>query len=234
MTREERAQQKLRLVYLLWAVFTATVLLFSLEFGKPEAETSPAPIIEQTEAAVTEPEIVVQPLPEVRADEPLAEVIPEVEVAPEPEPAPEEPAEVEFDPVRDDVPLNAEVQRLLYQACGETGVPYELALAVIWKETDFRNISGDNGNSAGYMQVQQKHHSDRMERLGVTDLTDPYGNFLVGCDYLSELMAREKGLEWTLMAYNGGPSYANRMENAQKVSQYAKTVLNYMNILGGN
>jgi hypothetical protein len=34
-----------------------------------------------------------------------------------------------------------------------------------------------------------------------------------------------------LMAYNGGPSYANDMAKAGTVSQYAKNVLNYMKIL---
>ena len=140
---------------------------------------------------------------------------------------------MERDPVRDDIPLDAEIQRLLWQACEETGVTYELALAVIWKETNFRNIPGDGGDSYGYMQVQAKHHGDRMKRLGVTDLTDPYSNFLVGCDYLAELAEKDRGIQWMLHAYNGGPAYANEMKQAGKVSQYAEDVLNYMNDLGG-
>lgn len=138
---------------------------------------------------------------------------------------------VEQTPVRKDIPLDAEMQKLLYQACDATGIPYELALSVIRKETYFRNITGDNGNSIGYMQIQPRWHSERMERLGVTDLADPYGNFLVGCDYLAEMVGKGRGLEWALMAYNGGPSYANKMAKAEKVSQYAKDVLDYMNKL---
>lgn len=142
-----------------------------------------------------------------------------------------EPVLVELSPVREDIPLDAEIQLLLYQVCGEAEIPYELALAVLWQETNFRNLIGDDGDSFGYMQVQPRWHSDRMERVGVTDLMDPYGNFLVGCDYLAELMEKGRGLEWALMAYNGGPSYANEMAKAGKVSQYAKDVLNYMNEL---
>ena len=134
-------------------------------------------------------------------------------------------------PVREDIPLDEETQLLLYEACTETGVQYELALAVINQETDFRNIIGDDGASTGYMQVQRRWHEDRMERLGVTDLADPYGNFLVGCDYLAELLGKGRGTEWALMAYNGGPTYANEMAKAGKTSQYAKDVLNYMNNL---
>lgn len=153
-------------------------------------------------------------------------------VQPIPEPEPVVVVEEEaFDPVREDIPLDAETQRLLWQACEETGIQYELALAVIWQETDFRNITGDSGASAGYMQIQRRWHEERMERLGVTDLTDSYGNFLVGCDYLAELIEKDCGLEWALHAYNGGPSYANKMAKAGKISQYVKNVLNYTNIL---
>ena len=142
-----------------------------------------------------------------------------------------EAAPMERDPVREDIPLDAEEQRLLWQACEETGITYELALAVIWKETNFRNVKGDGGDSYGYMQVQPRWHSERMDRYGVTDLMDPYGNFLVGCDYLAELAAKDRGIEWVLHGYNGGPSYANDMAKAGKTSQYVKDVLNYMNIL---
>ena len=144
----------------------------------------------------------------------------------------EEPEVIEEEtPVRDDIPFDEETQRLLHRLCEDLGVPYELALAVIWRETNFENVIGDNGASAGYMQVQEQHHSDRMERNGVTDLMDPHGNFLVGCDYLAELIGKDRGLEWALMAYNGGPTYANKMAKAGKTSQYAKDVLNYMNEL---
>lgn len=171
--------------------------------------------------------------PDERRTEPTVE--PEVVVV-EAVPAPS-PIEIETEEeptvVRDDIPLDEETQLLLYQACEETGIQYELALAVVWKETNFRNITGDNGASKGYMQVQQRWHTERMERLGVTDLADPYGNFHVGCDYLAELLGKDRGLEWALMAYNGGPSYANKMAKAEQVSQYAQKVLNYMNDLGG-
>ena len=166
---------------------------------------------------------------ETLPEEPVVEqetIVPEVEVEPEQEPTVEE-----VDPIRNDIPMDAELQRLLYKACDETEIPYELALAVIQKETGFRNVTGDGGNSTGYMQVQERWHKARMKRLGVTDLSDPYGNFLVGCDYLSELLRYDLGIEWALMAYNGGPLYASKMVKAGKVSQYAESVLNYMNIL---
>ena len=215
LTREERAYRRGRIIYLLFIVLWAAILVAVLLYGKA-SDVEPA---EQPEPPVTwvapqeEPPVVVQVIPP-------PEEIYEAEAVP-----------MERDPVRDDIPLSAENQRLLWQACEETGVVYELALAVIWQETNFRNIAGDDGKSSGYMQIQQRWHGDRMKQYGVTDLMDPYGNFLIGCDYLAELAGRDRGIEWMLHAYNGGMSYANKMAKAGKVSQYAKNVLGYMNVL---
>lgn len=114
---------------------------------------------------------------------------------------------------REDVPLDGDTQALLHAACDESGVPYALALAVIAQETGFRNVTGDDGASCGYMQIQEQWHRDRMERLGVTDLTDPFGKFRVGCDYLAELMGRYS-LEEALTAYNSGRPGKSRYASA--------------------
>ena len=212
---------KYRVAYLVavavWVILAATIsILYLLSDERVSGVPVTAYSAEESTEQAEEP-VVVQMIPKV---EEIAEE--NTEAAP-----------MERDPVRDDIPLEAETQRLLWQACEETGVTYELALAVIWKETTFRNVVGDGGNSFGFMQVQPKWHQDRMERHGVTDLMDPYGNFLVGCDYLAELAGRDRGIEWVLHAYNGGPSYANKLAKAGKVSQYTKDVLNYMTNLGG-
>lgn len=125
---------------------------------------------------------------------------------------------------REDVPLDSDTQAFLRAACEETGISYELALAVIRQETEFRNVVGDDGRSVGYMQVQRRWHEDRMARLGVTDLTDPYGNFRVGCDYLAELLGKYP-LEEALTAYNSGKPGK---------SAYASNVLAYMEAYYGN
>ena len=119
---------------------------------------------------------------------------------------------------RPDVPLDGDTQALLPAACEEAGITYELALAVIRQETEFRNVIGDNGDSIGYMQIQPRWHEDRMECLGVTDLTDPYSNFRVGCDFLAELLSKYT-LEEALTAYNSGKPGK---------SEYATSVMNYM------
>ena len=121
-----------------------------------------------------------------------------------------------------DVPLDHDIQDLLRQACEESGVDMTLALAVISRETDFRNISGDNGNAYGYFQVWPRWHYDRMERLGVTDLNDPLSNFRVGCDFLAELLEKyplTDALTWYNSGKPGNSAYARsvikRMEKIQ-------------------
>jgi len=204
------------ILWLMFLVVAALGFMGALNAEENAAtEPTPAPVV--TPAPTPTPVLTPTPTPEptpVPTMEPVIEVV-----------------EVALDPVREDIPLDEETQWLLYQACTETGVQYELALAVVRQETSFRNINGDGGDSIGYMQVQPRWHSDRMERLGVTDLTDPYSNFLVGCDYLAEVIGKDKGVEWALMAYNGGASYANEMAEAGKVSKYATNVLDYMNEL---
>ena len=125
---------------------------------------------------------------------------------------------------RADVPLDGETQAFLRSACEEAGITYELALAVIRQETEFRNVVGDNGDSIGYMQIQPRWHEERMERLGVTDLADPYSNFRVGCDFLAELLS-EYTLEEALTAYNSGKPGK---------SEYATSVMGYMEEYNGN
>lgn len=121
---------------------------------------------------------------------------------------------------RDDVPLSYELQDFLHTACEEAGVPYALALAVIQRETEFRNIVGDDGASQGYMQVQERWHRERMDRLGVTDLSDPFGNFRVGCDFLAELIDRYESVDIAVTVYNWGhyPGY---------ITNYGRQVMSY-------
>lgn len=118
LTREERIlRQRRRLIYMSMVVLLAA-LIACIVVSAPPQETG-------DDVSPEETVVTVQTIPE-----------PESEV---------EAVLMEYDPVRDDVPLDAETQRLLYQACGETGIRYELALAVIWQETDFRNVTGDGG-----------------------------------------------------------------------------------------
>lgn len=109
-----------------------------------------------------------------------------------------------------DVPLSEDLQDHIFSECEKYGVEPAIIVAMIERESTFNeSIVGDNGNSFGLMQIQPRWHKARMERLDCNNLLDPYQNVTVGVDLLAELIDMG-GLDWALMAYNGGPSYANK------------------------
>lgn len=125
-----------------------------------------------------------------------------------------------------DVPLDEHLQEHIFIVCENYDIDPAIVLAMIERESRFRtDVIGDNGNSFGLMQIQPKWHKDRMNELGVTDLMDPYQNVIVGIDYIAELFGRSEDVTWVLMAYNGGPSYANKWYGQGVVSTYAKEVI---------
>lgn len=122
------------------------------------------------------------------------------------------------------VPLEEELQLYIAGLCEEYHIQPELVLAVIEQESQYNpEAIGDSGNSIGLMQIQPRWHSERMQQLGCTDLLNPYQNVTVGIDILAEKL--EGGLEWGLMAYNGGNQYADSMQARGEVSEYAEAVI---------
>lgn len=64
-----------------------------------------------------------------------------------------------------------------------------------------------------------------MERLGVTDLYDPYQNMLVGADYLSELIAEYQDVAPALMTYHGEHNVQGYINGTKSMSRYAREIL---------
>lgn len=129
-----------------------------------------------------------------------------------------------------DVPLEKELQDYIFDICDNYNVDPELIVSMIFYESSFRSkVIGENdsGYSYGLMQIMPRWNQDRMDRLGCQDLLDPYQNVLVGTDLIAEYIEEGRGVEWALMAYNGGPSYANRKASEGTVSAYATRVTAY-------
>ena len=218
-------EQELKfLKYLMFASIIVLVLLIILaviEFvpKKEPIEPTPAPKVIVYQCQCDE----CQKTPVERAAE-IAELIreaTEVEVDPI--------ACEEIDPiVYYDVPLDKELQDHIFDICQERELDPALVFGMIKKESWYTaDLEGDGGNSIGLMQVQPRWHQERMDKLGVTDLKNPYQNVEVALDYLDELFDEGKSLEWTLMAYNGGPSGANKNEANGIVTNYVKVVKQY-------
>ena len=129
-----------------------------------------------------------------------------------------------------DVALDAETQWAIYEACGYDPGLFSLVMAIAEHESEFKpDLQGDNGQSLGMMQINTRWHTDRMDALGVTDLTDPVQCAAVAIDYLQELESRygfEAESEALLMAYNMGPSGARKALNEGRTStDYSREIM---------
>ena len=80
------------------------------------------------------------------------------------------------------------------------------------------------------MQISERWHLDRMNRLGVDDLFDPYSNILVGADYISELAEKHGDVALVLDVYNGNSKAFYNNDNGI-ISSYAKWILERSNFL---
>lgn len=126
------------------------------------------------------------------------------------------------------LPMRQQIDIWVDEVCAlYPNVRKELVMGVISVESNFQQDVIGGGAWYGLMQVDPKWHSERMDRLGVTDLLDPHSNILVGVDILSELITKYGNEAYALMAYNGGPAYANRMIASGSISEYASYILRY-------
>ena len=119
-----------------------------------------------------------------------------------------------------DVPLATDLQLHIISEAEAYGIDPAIIFAIAFRESTFNtSIIGDNGSSLGLMQVQPYWHSERMERLGCTDLLDPFQNVTVAIDYLDEMLGWYGGdMAKALTAYNRG-SYQGT------ITEYAMAVL---------
>ena len=125
-----------------------------------------------------------------------------------------------------DIPLDAELQIWVFDYCKDKKLNPYLIFAMCERESQYKaDAVGDSGRSLGIMQIQEQWHQERMDRLGCTDLLNPYQNVTVGIDILIDLYSKCNDTAWVLMAYNGGEAYANRNYNAGNISEYARYII---------
>lgn len=122
-----------------------------------------------------------------------------------------------------DTYINDTYQEYINEIAGQYNVCPELITAIIEHESSGR-ADAVNGNCKGLMQVSERWHKDRMERLEVTDLYDPYSNILVGTDYIVELAERYEDLPMVLMVYNGSSDAESRWETGN-FTYYANSIM---------
>jgi len=120
---------------------------------------------------------------------------------------------------KDNVFFNARRVQELYP-----DVELSLILAIIQKESHYDPTVNGSG-AIGLMQIIPSCHTDRISRLGVTDIWDPYSNILVGTDLINDLLKIYKDPGLALMCYNMGEGNALYKYNNHGYSGYALEVL---------
>lgn len=116
-----------------------------------------------------------------------------------------------------------ELEEYIEAICEPRNICPELIEATIERESRW-NPNAVNDDCMGLMQISEHWHRERMERLGVTDLFDPYDNILVGVDYMAELFEKYEDPGMVLMVYNGD-SRAKDLQATGNLSEYAEWIL---------
>lgn len=120
------------------------------------------------------------------------------------------------------------IQEYTWVLCKEKGIDFDKAVALIEQETGYVYDAIGEAEDSGYYQIVRKYNEDLIERLGVTDLKNPYQNILVGLTLLDWLLDEYDGsYEKALTAYNAGTdgAYRNYFSAGAYASPYAKSVL---------
>lgn len=127
----------------------------------------------------------------------------------------------------------------LKSICKYVGKKYDidadLLRAIVFVESDYQvNCDGISGDK-GLCQIVERFHTERMKKLHISDIYDPYSNVLLCADFLTELRTSKYGgdIYFVLMAYNMGLSGATKHYEDGKISEYAYKVMDkYENLKG--
>lgn len=108
------------------------------------------------------------------------------------------------------------------------GIDPKLLQAIAWQESRYKVNAVGGSNDSGLCQIVPRWHGDRMKKLGITDIFDPYSNVLLCADILDELKNHKYGddIIFVLMAYNMGAYGATKPYESGVISSYATDVLN--------
>lgn len=123
--------------------------------------------------------------------------------------------------------LPESVRTYLYNLCRQHNISYPFMLALIESESGYQwDAESSDGSCKGYTMINDKWHQERMRKLGVVDIYDPYGNLEVSVDFLSELFAEYHDASVVLMCYNCGESGAKRLlEDGIYSTEYSEKIL---------
>lgn len=232
MTRMERRRRRRRILRIKLATTAAvlaltTASIVALTGGAAETAPEPTP---QPPVLQAEPVLLV-----AEHDSTYQPVQMTAEPVQEPEPVEEEDenekieaALLEQGYLHEEIPLDFDLQCHLIAVCEEYGVPQNVALGVIQAESSF-TATAANGSCYGYMQINSINSEWLSEKIGVTDLADPYQNIRSGVFILSDLYGKYGDWHKALICYNYGEGGAREhvFSKGYTTTSYSRTVMEY-------
>jgi len=142
------------------------------------------------------------------------------------------------------IALPVDQQQYAYTMCQNYGVQFELLLAIMYKESGFNPNAIGGGNSYGLCQIHISNHANLRNRLGISNLLDPYDNIKAGAYMLSSYMNSAKKVSndpttvevYALNSYNMGEgSYYNNCYSQGIVDRsYSNSAISIKNRLIAN
>lgn len=129
-----------------------------------------------------------------------------------------------FSPI--DCKLPEELQEYTYYICQHCGIEFELAMAVMCTESDFDTEALSGTGDYGLMQINEIALPELADKLGITDITDPYQNIRGGVYILGSYAEKYDDKALVLMAYNMGDYGASTLwEQGIHSTAYTEKVL---------
>lgn len=125
-----------------------------------------------------------------------------------------------------DIPLAEELQEYTFSLCKENNLDYEMVLAMMDQESDYREKVISKTNDYGIMQINKVNHGWLKEELGIEDFLDAKQNILAGIRILTELTGKYEDQHQVLMAYNCGETGAKRLwKQGETTSEYSRSIM---------
>ena len=139
-------------------------------------------------------------------------------------------------PVYYDVPLEHDLQDVVFQEADRWGVPAALLLAMMEHESNYQADVISSTGDYGIMQINEINHQRLREALGITDFLDPEQSIACGAYMIGSLLAEYDGdVHHALTAYNRGEGGARAYyrETGTYETDYSREIVATYEALGG-
>ena len=103
-----------------------------------------------------------------------------------------------------DCGLSEDLQEYTYYLCEAYYIDFEFVMALMYTESSFNADIVSGTNDYGLMQINKCNHAELTDKLGITDLTEPYQNIRAGVYILRRLFEKYDDAAKVCMAYNMG------------------------------